>query len=339
MTEKLRGYVSAQQVAKLAGVSRSQVSRTFTPGASVSQKTREKVMAAANALGYHVNHLARGLLNEQSHIVCIVTTDLNTPYQGAFLDALSIRLQQVGKVPLVINTRSADTEASDALRQSLHYRADATVILSGQPSDTLIKLCLDNGQHVIVVNREPNLPGVDSLTLLNESAATQACQELVKAGCRHLGVVTSSRNTPSLASRVRAFEDCAQQLGLTVSRYQHGDTSSYQTGMNAARKLLTELPKIDGVFCVTDLLACGFMDAARHEMDRNIPDDLCIIGFDNIEQASWHSYQLTTFAQPLDDIAETIVTRLTGQQPLATSFTPRLIRRHTLRDEYHSLPT
>ncbi|MCH8529727.1 MAG: LacI family DNA-binding transcriptional regulator [Saccharospirillum sp.] len=331
MTEKSRGYVSAQQVAELAGVSRSQVSRTFTPGASVSHKTREKVMAAANALGYHVNYLARGLLNEQSQIVCIVTTDLNTPYQGAFLDALSTRLQQAGKVTLVINTRSADTEASEALRQSLYYRADATVILSGQPSDALIKLCLDNGQHVLVVNREPSLSGVDSLILHNETAAAEACEQLVIAGCEHLGLVTSSRNTPSLASRVNAFKNRAHQMGVELSLYQQGDTSSYQTGLKAARQLLTESPQIDGVFCVTDLLACGFMDAARHELGRTIPDDLCVIGFDNIEQAGWHSYQLTTFAQPLEDIAEAIVDRLTRQSPSAVSFTPSLVRRGTVR--------
>lgn len=286
-------------------------------------------MAAANSLGYHVNHLARGLLNEQSQIVCIVTTDLNTPYQGAFLDALSTRLQQAGKVTLMVNTRAADAEASDALRQSLYYRADATVILSGQPSDALIKLCLDNGQHVIVINREHSLAGVDTLILHNETAATEACQQLVNAGCTSLGLVTSARNTPSLASRASAFQVRARQLGVNVSTYQQGSTS-YQTGMEAAHYLLAESPDINGVFCVTDLLACGFLDAARYELGRTVPDDLCVIGFDNIEQASWHSYQLTTFAQPLDDIAETIVTRLTSQKPCATSFTPRLICRQTL---------
>lgn len=330
MAEKTRGYVSAQQVAELAGVSRSQVSRTFTPGASVSHKTRDKVMAAANALGYHVNHLARGLLNEQSQIVCIVTTDLNTPYQGAFLDALSTRLQQAGKVTLIINTRSADADAPEALRQSLYYRADATVILSGQPDDALVKLCLDNGQHVIVVNREPSLPGVDSLVLDNHQAANQACQLLVNAGCRHLGLVTSSRNTPSLASRARAFNAEAERHGIAVSSFCHGD-SDYQSGAKAARQLLVESPEIDGVFCVTDLLACGFLDVARHEFDRKVPDDLCVIGFDNIEQATWHSYQLTTFAQQLDDIAEAIVQRLTHASSSTTLFTPRLIRRQTLR--------
>lgn len=330
MRDKSKSYISAQQVADLAGVSRSQVSRAFTPSASVSPKTRAKVMAAATTLGYHVNHLARGLLTEQTQIVCIITTDLNTPYQGALLDALSTELQHAGKVVMVINTRSSSSAASEALRQSLNYRAEASIIVSGQPSDELTQLCLDNGQHVVVLNREPSLAGVDSLDLQNQTAATQACQHLATAGCRQLALVTSGRQTPSLLRRAEAFIACAEQLQLPVHCYRQGD-SDYETGKQAALDLLTQAPAIDGVFCVTDLLACGFMDAARFELGRQIPEDLCIIGFDNIEQASWASYQLTTFAQPLTAIAKAVVEKIVTQSHASVVFSPQLIRRQTLR--------
>src|SRR6188472_3780707 len=83
---RVRSFVSAQEVAELAGVSRSAVSRTFTDGASVSEATRRKVRQAAEQLGYHVNHLARSLIQEQSGIVCLIVAEIATPYQARMLD-------------------------------------------------------------------------------------------------------------------------------------------------------------------------------------------------------------------------------------------------------------
>ena len=101
---RVRSFVSAQEVAELAGVSRSAVSRTFTDGASVSEATRRKVLQAAEQLGYHVNHLARSLIQEQSGIVCLIVAEIATPYQARMLDALSRRLQVIDRVAMVINT-------------------------------------------------------------------------------------------------------------------------------------------------------------------------------------------------------------------------------------------
>ena len=123
---RIRSFVSAQQVAELAGVSRSAVSRTFTDGASVSDATRRKVLQAADELGYHVNHLARSLIQEQSGIVCLIVADVATPYQARMLDALTRRLQAIDRVAMVINTSGESGGVEAALRQTLNYRAAAT---------------------------------------------------------------------------------------------------------------------------------------------------------------------------------------------------------------------
>ncbi|MFP3441138.1 LacI family DNA-binding transcriptional regulator, partial [Pantoea sp. SIMBA_133] len=99
-----KASVSAKDVAARAGVSRAAVSRTFTPGASVSEETRSKVIAAAEALGYQVNHLARGLISQKTGIVAVVGADLATPYRSELLRALTERLQAVGRVAILINT-------------------------------------------------------------------------------------------------------------------------------------------------------------------------------------------------------------------------------------------
>ena len=264
---KSRSFVSAQMVADKAGVSRSAVSRTFTDGASVSEATRTKVLAAASALGYHVNHLAR-VLRERSSIVCLVVADMTTPIRATMVDVLTRKLQAAGKITMVINTETDTESVSSALRQTLNYRADATVVLSGTPPAALILLR--------------------------------------RAGCQRLGVITSTAGTASLVQRERTFVAAAQAVGMQVAITATGPTS-YASGFESARQVFGRSQAPDGVFCVTDLLALGFMDAARHEFGLRIPQDLCIVGFDDIEQASWESYKLTTFAQPLTAMATHVV--------------------------------
>lgn len=319
--QRQRSFVSALQVAELAGVSRSAVSRTFTDGASVSEETRRKVIAAADALGYHVNHLARGLIHDQSNIVSLVVTDINTPYQARMIDALTSRLQRAEKVAMVINTSGQAESVEKALRQTLQYRADATIVLSGQPAGSLIQTCLNNGQHVIMVNRDDPVPGPDTIIVTNRMAAREAFLQLQAAGCRKIAVVASEVGTASVVTREQAFVAAATEAGVEVQVVRHGPTA-YASGGQIARMLLSGDNCPDGAFCVTDLLACGFMDTARSEFGLSIPGDLCVIGFDDIEQAGWSSFELTTFRQPIEQIAERIVGLLDGPPPPRTRREP-----------------
>ncbi|WIJ23884.1 substrate-binding domain-containing protein [Devosia sp. RR2S18] len=305
---KTRTFVTAHMVAERAGVSRSAVSRTFTSGASVSEATRKKVLEAAASLGYHVNHLARGL-RERSNIVCLVVSDVTTPIRSRMVDVLTRDLQAAGKITMVINTETDNESVSSALRQTLNYRADATVVLSGTPPAQLIETCLANGQQVVLINRDDRLSGSSSLNVDNAMAAREALFLLQRAGCQRLGLITSNARTASLVEREHVFMDAAKASGIPVTVAEGGPTS-YASGAEAARRVFGRSNAPDGVFCVTDLLALGFMDAARHEFGLKIPDDLCIVGFDDIEQAGWRSYQLTTFAQPLETIADRVVALL-----------------------------
>lgn len=303
---RLRSFVSAQMVADRAGVSRSAVSRTFTDGASVSEATRRKVLSAASELGYHVNHLARGLIQDRSNIICLVVADLTTTIRSQMVDILTRRLQAIDKVAMVINTLGDTESVSAALRQTLHYRADATVVLSGTPAASLIETCIDSGQRVVLINRDDHLAGSANLAVDNETAAQEAFFLLKRAGCKRFAVISSDAKTPALLERERVFVAAAEAAGMKASITRAGPTS-YASGAEAARRVFGRSDGPDGVFCVTDLLAMGFMDAARHEFGLRIPDDLCVVGFDDVEQAGWESYALTTFAQPLSDMADHVV--------------------------------
>ena len=318
--QERRPFVSARMVAERAGVSRSAVSRTFTDGASVSETTRAKVLEAATTLGYHVNHLARGL-RERSNIVCLVDADMTTPIRSRMVDVLSRTLQAEGKIIMVINTESDGESVSAALRQTLNYRADATVVLSGTPPASLIETCLANGQQVVLINRDDRLTGGHNLGVDNAMAGREAFFLLQRAGCKRLGLVTSTAGTASLLERERVFLNAAKSAGMEVAVTAAGPTT-YASGAEAARRIFGRSNAPDGVFCVTDLLALGFMDVARQDFGLRVPDDLCVVGFDDIDQADWHSYRLTTFAQPLEAMADYVVDLVLD--PLAASAERRI---------------
>jgi len=297
---------SASDVARLAGVSRSAVSRTFTNGASVSADTRAKVLRAAEELHYHVNFLARGLSKQESRPVCILVSNLHKPYHAQLLDHITTALQKAQRISIIINVGDDPAAASGALEQTLNYRASATIVLSGSPPAPMVRRCVEVGQSVILVNRADDLPDVRHISIDYETAMRNAVQMFMRAGCQKIALVSRAVRTPSLLAREEFFIAFLRAQNITPQLWR-GASTSYEAGQQAMRELLVGLDPPDGVFCINDLMACGCIDTARHEFKRRLPEDLCILGFDDIAQAAWSGYDLTTFAQPYAEIAQAVV--------------------------------
>lgn len=327
-----RRFASAEEVARLAGVSRSAVSRTFTDGASVSEETRQKVLAAAKELNYHVNHLARGLSQERSRPVCLVGDHLSSPFLSSLLEAVSRHIQALGRAVMLINTSGEAEAVESALHQALQYRASAIVVLSGTPAESLVQTCVQSGLRVALVNRGEEFNGPIHITLDHGAAMQEAFDLFYRAGCRSFGLVTSTAGTPSLVAREQAFSRAVNEAGLPITVMRTGPTL-YTTGQEAARQLLARSQRPDAVLCTTDLMACGFLDTARQTFNLDIPRDLCVMGFDDIEQSSWDSYALTTFHHPVEEIAACIAKQLEDESPTSRviQFPARPVWRNTIR--------
>lgn len=302
---------SAADVARRAGVSRSAVSRTFTDGASVSADTRAKVLRAAEELHYHVNYLARGLSKAETRPVCILVSNLHKPYHAQLLDHITTALQKAQRICTIINVGDDPSAATHALEQTLNYRASATIVLSGAPPAPMVRRCVAVGQRVILVNRADDLPDVQHIEIDYQTAMRTAVQMFLRAGCRNIALVSRASNTPSLQAREDHFTQFLVAEGISPQIWR-GPSTTYQTGQQAMRELLVGLTPPDGVFFINDLMACGGIDTARHEFNLRLPQDLCILGFDDIAQAAWSGYQLTTFAQPYAQIAASVVQSLTA---------------------------
>ena len=327
----LAGFVTAEDVARLAGVSRSAVSRTFTPGASVSRDVRARVQTAAQSVGYRVNRLAQSLALDNSPLVGIVAANIDTPFNAALLARMGQVLSQNGMQCLLLDATHVETGIAPLIERILEFRARAVIIMSGSPSNAIVEECLRSKLRVVLVNRP--IPGVQADLVLSDdvAGARLAADQLLRSGARRLAVVAGGSGTPSQRRRIDAFRRYVAGRGVETTAWAAGVTS-YETGQRAARELLTgERP--DGVFCVTDLLALGFMDVARYELGMNLPGELGIVGFDDVPEAGWLAYRLTTIRQSVEGLSRAAlaaVMRESGQG--TTNLIPiELVERESVR--------
>jgi DNA-binding LacI/PurR family transcriptional regulator len=320
-------FVTADAVAREARVSRSTVSRAFTPGASVSPEARTRVMATAAAMGYRVNRLAQSLIRARSHLVGLVGSNLATPFHGSQVAALSEAMFAAGMQCLLLNAdaKGADGSGADGsgadvaplIETLLELRARAVVILSGTPPTAIVGECRRSGLSVVLINKP--LPALAAHTILCDDVAGAglAAERLLAAGCRRLAVIGSASGTASITRRIDAFRARIAERGLPCLVWSEGPTG-YETGLQAARGLLgarpgsteTGSPEIDGAFCATDLIAMGFMDGARHERGWRIPQEVSVVGFDDIPQAGWLAYGLTTLRQSVPHLVDAVMAAL-----------------------------
>ncbi|MGG1948904.1 LacI family DNA-binding transcriptional regulator [Trinickia sp. NRRL B-1857] len=307
--EKDKSWATAEDVARLAGVSRSAVSRAFTPGASVSTKTRERIMRAAQELGYQVDYNARNMIQGRSSFVGVVTSGLDNPFRVKLLAPIAHYLGEHGFLPILMNADDSD-QIAHSLQILLSYRIAGVIMTSGAPPLALAREYLNRRVPVAMVNRAAELDGADVVNSDNEAGGRLAAQRLIEAGAKRFAFVGPHLSNFSGKSRCDAF--VAALKGLHGKRGEaeilNTPNDSYESGQQAANQLLNRARGVpDGVFCATDMIALGFMDAARHRFGRRVPEDLRIVGFDDIPHASLDSYRLTTVAQNVQELARQTV--------------------------------
>ncbi|PVB61409.1 LacI family DNA-binding transcriptional regulator [Labrenzia sp. 011] len=302
MNQTPKKQVNSFDVARLAGVSRSAVSRTFTDGASVSKETREKVMAAARQLGYRVNVLARSLHKQKSDLVGVVAADLDNPFRSEQIDLLSQGLLELGFRPILLRGEPSENVA-ELIGSLLQYSVAGVIVTSDTPPEEICQECLQNGVPLVVVNkRDPGAP-VDRVVTDFEAGGRLALDHLLDCGCGKLAVVTPERSSYSVLGRAQSFEQAANARGVPVIRIAWG-TQSYEGGLSAADFAYRVRSEVDGIFCAADYLALGVLDGLRHVHGVNVPKDMQVIGYDDIPQASWKAYDLTTVSQSRRDLCE-----------------------------------
>jgi DNA-binding LacI/PurR family transcriptional regulator len=305
--EPPRTNVTSLDVARLAGVSQSAVSRVFTPGSSASEEMRRAVLEAARKLNYVPNTLARSLSTQRSNIVALMIGDTQNSAYSALLAEACRRLEQIGKHVLLFN--SPDPARFDnVLLEMLQYQVDAIVIAAASMSSRMAVLCLDRGVPVVMLARlVPGLP-VHNIRCDDAQGGEDAARILVQGGGRRFGAVLGDLNTSTNRERLAGYLQGLQRAGVdTGAVAQACGDYTYEGGFQAALELMRGPNPPDSIFCLTDLMALGAMDALRSELGLRVPDDVAIFGFDDIAEASRAAYSISTIREPFVEMMDHMV--------------------------------
>ena len=323
-------YVSSTDVARLAGVSQSAVSRTFRPGASVSPEMRRKVLEAAEALGYRPSLIPQIMRDHRSYLVAIVVGGLYNPFYAQVLEEFARRLQAIGNQILLVHVDSGYS-LDAAIPKLASYRVDAVVsalaVLSNEAAAALARLRIP----VVAFNTAVKNEWVSTVSCANREAGAVIAELFLARGARSFGFVTGPVASPASADRLDGYRDRLRAQGHGELRVANGDFA-YEGGVAALAAMRAEGPLPEAIFCANDLTAMGAIDALRET--GAAPGAVMIAGFDGIPPAAWKAYDLTTFEQDTVAMVERaveIVTETTTAHrspgEIAITVSPRLVER------------
>lgn len=303
-------------VAALAGVSQSAVSRAFTPGSSIRESTRLKILEAARKLNYVPNSIASSLTKSRSKMVAVILGTLENPFYVRTLQLFSQELQKRGRQTLTF-TLSDDIQADEAILRVLQYQVEAVILTSAQLSTRMINLCHDRGIPIVLFNRYVPHSEIYGVRCDNVGGGRLIADALLQAGARSFLMVTGDPNGTTSQDRVRGFLERILEAGIRRSDvFDYPGGSSYEGGMSAIdAHMATGKPMPDAVFGIADIMAMGAIDALRGHHGLRVPEDVMVAGFDGIPEAAREPYRLTTVQQPLADMVQGTLSLLSLDEP------------------------
>ncbi|WP_352885779.1 LacI family DNA-binding transcriptional regulator [Mesorhizobium sp. M0862] len=329
--ERTRRGPSSIDVAKRAGVSQSAVSRAFS-GASVSEETRRRIMSAADELGYRPNALVR-VISQQSNLIGVVMGEITNPFYPEVLEMLLLELESQGFRVLLKHLDGAQS-ADAAIEEVLAYRVRGVIVTSSFVSAAMAEHCAASDVPVVLFNRHIRDVKISSISCDNVDAGRMVANLFLDSGHKRPAFISGNAVATSNLDRKKGFLDrISERGGGTVPVL--GNEHSYAVGAASMRELLALPERPDAVFCASDVIAFGALDALR-EAGIPVPREISIVGFDDIPMAAWAAFDLTTIRQPrrrmVREAVATLVARINGAPLGSISLVPgELVMRGTLR--------
>lgn len=325
-------------VAALAGVSQSAVSRAFSPGSSIAQAKRQKILEAARKLNYVPNSIASSLTTKRSNIVAVVVGNLANPFYVTVLSTLVNRLQAEGRQVLTFTVENG-AEADEALMRVLRYQVDGIILTAAQLSTRMTSICHERGIPIVLFNRY--IPGSDASGVRcdNVGGGRMIADAFLAAGAKSFALLLGDPRGTTSADRARGFADTLVEAGIPRSeiRVMEGQ-SSYDGAYAVIQKTFKGMALPEAIFSVNDIMAMAAMDVLRQRFSVRIPEDVMVAGFDDIPDARRWPYRLTTVRQPVEEMVEETLKILHLDDPespippaIDTIVPGRLIWRDTIR--------
>jgi DNA-binding LacI/PurR family transcriptional regulator len=216
------------------------------------------------------------------------------------------RLQDLGYWTLLLNVKHAQ-EVDDALPMALQYQVDGIIITSASLSSQMADDCVRSGTPVVLFNRYALGTRANAVCCDNVVGGRLVADAFLDAGHQRIAYIAGEAGSSTNVDREKGFTERLGKRGHAVWLREEGGAYTYEAGYEAAKRLLHGDDPPDAIFCANDLIAMGALDVARHELGIQVPEELSIVGFDDIPQASWPAYSLTTVSQPIDRMVDTTI--------------------------------
>lgn len=302
--------VTSLEVARLAGVSQSAVSRVYTPGASASKMTIEKVRKAAAELGYRPNVLARAMVSGRSKIIGLVVAYFENQFYPDVLEKFSKALQAEGYHVLIFMASQTAGNIDKVVDEILDFQVDGIIAASVALSSELSERCRKAGVPMVLFNRSQDDPLMSAVTSANIEGGRKVAKFLLAGGHQKIGYIAGWEGASTQRDRETGFREILNAAGTDLHSREVGDFS-LQLARKVTLSMFDEDPP-DAVFVANDHMAIAVMDTLRFELGLNVPDDVSVIGYDDVPTAAWKAYDLTTIRQPANRmVAETVEILLT----------------------------
>jgi len=327
--------VTLKDVAERAGVSRSAVSRSYTGGASVAKQTRRKIEKAAKELGYSPNVLASSLTTGRTKLIGLVSNNFHNPIFLQVFDLFTKGLQERGLRPLLVNL-SDEVDPENSVRMLRAYSVDAVIVASSTLPESFAEGFRDAGVPVVhSFGRQVAKPKVNVLGIDNIEAGRIAARTLIARGYTRLGLLGGPKSATSTQDRYTGFADELSKHKNIAFSHSYAAEYSFDAGRAEMQNLLQSTPA-EAYFCGDDVLSIGALSAIQSAGLR-VPEDIGLLGLNDMEMAGWENINLTTIHNPFKEIVassvELVENMLKDEQraPEARLFACHVVERGTLR--------
>jgi LacI family transcriptional regulator len=300
--------VTSRDVARLAGVSQATVSRVIQGRSNVLPATRERVESALKDLEYVPNAMARAMRTQRSGIVGVVVARLTNPFFPQLLDGLREALSDAGKMMFLWSSDGQGDRAVLAAFKGMSL--DSVIFTTAQSDSRALFEAIELEVPMVLINRSIEWVRCDQITSDNASGGATVAEYFVENGRTRVGLVGGDPRTSTGMERSLGFTSKMEELGHPLpASMNHTCDFTHEAGMLAAQAMLRDKTPPSAIFCANDLLAFGALSAAAADGLR-VPDDLWVVGYDDIDMASWPIFDLSTIRQPTTDMARAAVAAL-----------------------------
>lgn len=304
-----------KDLAKATGLGLATISSYFN-GGNVREKNRVKIEQAIEELHFEVNEIARGLKTNRTRVIGIVIPELNSIFCAEIITEVEDILRNHGYAVMVCDCRTDEKREAEAVDFLYHRRVDGLLLMPVGKDGAHLKPFTSSGKPVVLIDRR--LEGVDCDCVLvdNQGAAADAVCRLTEAGHRRIGILAGPEEIYTARERLAGYSKALAEAGITPDpRLVARGDYTIRGGLGAMKRLLGENPQMTAVFVSNYEMTMGAVIAAN-ELGVRIPENLSVIGFDNLEFARASSPRLSIVSQPTGEIgrqaAQLLLERLEG---------------------------